>query len=181
MTLDFVGVDCCGGCGDASLNEVRAVYHKIWSAINATNRSIGLEVYNDGKGAAWEWAPALQAPFFRTDTDIGNSWGAIAGLPTKGVSVLVDDAIRIGSNLTRFTGPETGTYPQYGQLVVGVPPDHPTIGDPGLSLEEVLHYCTPALHVHYTVTKILIGSSHMSGTESFQSMVYVSFPSGGHQ
>ena len=30
----------------------------------------------------------------------------------------------------------SGTFPNYGQMTVGVPPDHPTIGDPGLSLVE---------------------------------------------
>eukprot|EP01047_Picozoa_sp_COSAG01_P075820 COSAG01_NODE_13115_length_1633_cov_2.013038_2_plen_114_part_00 len=30
----------------------------------------------------------------------------------------------------------SGTFPNYGQMVVGVPPGHPTAGDPGLSLVE---------------------------------------------
>ena len=33
-------------------------------------------------------------------------------------------------------GNESGTYPNYGQMTIGVPKDHPTIGDSGLTLVE---------------------------------------------
>jgi hypothetical protein len=33
-------------------------------------------------------------------------------------------------------GNESGTYPNYGQMTIGVPRDHPTIGDSGLTLVE---------------------------------------------
>ena len=38
-------------------------------------------------------------------------------------------------------GNSSGTFPNYGQLVVGVPPGHPTSGDPGLSvIEQQSHF-----------------------------------------
>ena len=35
-------------------------------------------------------------------------------------------------------GNSSGTFPNYGQLTVGVPKDHPTIGDPGQSVSVCL-------------------------------------------
>ena len=97
---------------------------------------MGLEVYNLGRGAAWNWAPQMHVPFFRISGDIGNAWAAIPKLPTQGVIELLNAAARIGPVLNKYTGNASGTYPQYGQLVVGVPPNRPTVGDPGLSLIE---------------------------------------------
>jgi len=128
---DYVAVDYCGGGED-----VQAAYQRFQTGINASGRPMGLEVYNLGQGAAWNWAPQMHAPFFRISGDIGNAWAATPKLPTQGIMQLLDDAARIGPVLNKYTGNESGTYPQYGQLVVGVPQNRPTVGDPGLSLIE---------------------------------------------
>ena len=48
-------------------------------------------------------------------------------------------------------GNETGTYPNYGQLSVGVPANHPTIGDPGLTLVEAQSHFS--MCVQHTITR----------------------------
>ena len=54
-------------------------------------------------------------------------------------------------------GNESGTFPNYGQMTIGVPKDHPTIGDAGLTLVEAQSHFrwSPAPH-SYTSPQLLM-------------------------
>lgn len=140
---DCVAVDYCGGPA-----EVEPEYIKFADGISAAGRSMELAVFNLGSGNAQSWAPELSRNLttadprhgsfissFRSTRDIGNYWdGTIP--PTESLMHTVDQIQQIPDLWTHGEGNSTGTYPNYGQLVVGVPPNHPTSGDPGLTLVE---------------------------------------------
>ncbi len=134
---DAVAVDFCGGDRGA----VREAYQKFADGIaQSSNPKMKLLVFNLGFGAAYEWAPQMNASFFRITTDIGNTWHSIPGHETKGLIETVNIGMSI-PNLNEFTGLKYGAYPMYGQMLVGVPPGHPTSGDPGLSwMEAQAHF-----------------------------------------
>lgn len=144
--VDAVGIDYCGG----PQVEVRAAYQKFADGIAASGRAMQLGMWNLGYGRAWSWAPAMSralavapgggasgsfVPHIRVTSDIGNLWEGWQG-PTMGVLTTVDVIQAIPDMWEYGMGNSSGTYPNYGQLVVGVPPDHPTRGNPGLSLVE---------------------------------------------
>ena len=68
----------------------------------------------------------------RLTGDIGNYWsGKISN--TESLIATVNQIQGIGDLWDYGMGNSSGTYPNYGQMIVGVPPDHPTLGDPGKS------------------------------------------------
>eukprot|EP01079_Euglenida_sp_SAG-EU17-18_P011301 gene11301-2055_t len=143
---DSVAVDYCGGPPD-----VEGAYQKYADAIVKAPRPMSLAVYNLGRGQAWKWAPQMGQnlttategrpshgswiPMIRLTPDIGNYWSGTLP-PTKSVMSLVEDIEAIPDLWDYGMGNTSGTYPQYGQLAVGVPPGHPTSRDPGLTLPE---------------------------------------------
>ena len=46
----------------------------------------------------------------------------------------MDEILAVPDLYDHSEGNMSGTYPNFGQMIVGVPKDHPTLGDPGLSL-----------------------------------------------
>lgn len=133
---DFVVVDFCYSVPGATDN-VKATFQKFTDAITkSSNPKMQLGIYNLGLGRAWTWAPAMGAPLFRVLSDIGNSWNQSGQGHLLGIMPSVD-AIQAVPDLNLYgTGNMSGSYPTYGQMIVGVPPDHPTKGDPGLTLVE---------------------------------------------
>jgi alpha-galactosidase len=99
----------------------------------SSNLDMQLTIFNLGKGSAQDWAPRMKAPFFRCTADISNAWHTV-GI-TLGIIEDLNNCLNT-PGLTAHTGIENGTYPMFGQLSVGVPKDHPTSGDPGLTLIE---------------------------------------------
>ena len=109
---------------------------------------MALGMCNLGAGRAYSWAPAMSVnltartpghgswvPHMRLTADIGNYWsGSIP--PTMSILSTVDEIQAIDDLWDYGMGNRSGTYPNYGQIPVGVPPGHPTSGDPGLSLVE---------------------------------------------
>lgn len=139
---DGVGVDYCGGPPD-----VQAEYQKYVDGIVKSGSNMSLGVFNLGRGLAYTWVPAMsrnltqsskgrsQIGSARLTGDIGNYWsGKIP--PTMSVMSTVDKIQGIADLWSYGMGNESGVYPNYGQMDVGVPRDHPTIGDPGLTLVE---------------------------------------------
>lgn len=127
---DAVAVDYCGG----DVYHVRDEYQKYVDGIaKSSNPDMKLSVFNLGLGRAWTWAPQMGAPNWRFTSDIANSWRS-----TKhriGVLDMVDVAESI-PDLNKHTGPSTGSYAMYDQLVVGVPPGNPAPEEPGMTLTE---------------------------------------------
>eukprot|EP00039_Didymoeca_costata_P002889 m.63538 g.63538 ORF g.63538 m.63538 type:complete len:571 (-) comp11584_c0_seq1:18-1730(-) len=145
--VDHVGIDYCGGPTD-----VQAAYQKFADGIAASGRDMDLGMWNLGRGQAYKWAPAMSqnlttltanppsrngsfVPHIRLLGDIGNSWDGKVG-PTISVIDTVDGIQNIPDLWNYSMGNSSGTFPNYGQLVVGVPQNHPTAGDPGLTLVE---------------------------------------------
>ena len=54
--------------------------------------------------------------------------------PTESLINTVDEILAVPDLYDHGEGNMSGTYPNFGQMIVGVPKDHPTLGDPGLSL-----------------------------------------------
>ncbi len=145
---DAVGVDYCGGPKD-----VKAAYQVFADAIVQSGRDMQLGVWNLGDGAAYQWVPTMSknmtahslnqpgvtrgswAPHMRLTRDIGNIWAGVGG-PTESVLSTMDQIQGISDLWSYGMGNRTGTFPNYGQLVVGVPPGHPSSIDTGLSLIE---------------------------------------------
>ena len=145
---DAVGIDYCGGPTD-----VQGEYEKFASAIAKSGRSMQLGIWNLGKGAAYKWAPAMSVnltaatqtqpgvfhgawvPAIRLTRDIGNMWDGTGG-PTESVMALVDQIQAIPDLWSYGLGNTSGTFPNYGQMVVGVPKGHPSSPDLGLTLVE---------------------------------------------
>jgi hypothetical protein len=85
-----------------------------------------------GMGSA---LPGAAADSMRLLGDLGNSWNAT--LPPTHSGLETFDFIQALTDLWDFgMGNESGTFPNYGQMAVGVPKNRPTLGDPGLSLIE---------------------------------------------
>ena len=145
---DAVAVDYCGGPHD-----VEGAYKKFADAIVKSGRDLQLGLANLGRGHAEVWAPTMSQnmtaktaalparrgswiPDMRLTPDIGNSWDTPIS-PTWTVAKTMDFIQGMGAELwSHGMGNLSGTFPNYGQMAVGVPPGHPTIGDPGLSLVE---------------------------------------------
>ena len=150
--VDAVGIDYCSGPQD-----VRGAYAKFASAIVKSGRAMQLGMWNLGRGQAWRWAPAMSAnmtaasqqqqppqpgvfsgswvPHLRLTRDIGNIWDGRGG-PTESVMATVDEIQSIQDLWNFGMGNQSGAFPNYGQLVVGVPRGHPSAIDPGLTLTE---------------------------------------------
>ena len=107
-----------------------------------------LEIWNLGRGDAQRWAPSLSrnmtvmsaghrafAPHIRLTGDIGNYWSGNIG-NTESLMATVDQIQGIDDLWSYGMGNTSGTFPNYGQMIVGVPKDHPTAGDTGLTLTE---------------------------------------------
>lgn len=139
--VDAVGVDYCGGPPG-----VEPEYQKFADGIVESGRGMALGMWNLGRGQAYQWAPSMSVnmtaglngawiPHMRMTPDIGNYWdGNIP--PTMSVMATVDAIQGIPDLWSYGMGNRSGTFPNYGQMTVGVPKDHPTIGDPGLTLIE---------------------------------------------
>eukprot|EP00937_MAST-01D_sp_MAST-1D-sp2_P004905 g4905.t1 len=140
---DAVGVDYCGGPTD-----VQGAYARFADGIVRSGRDMQLEIWNLGRGAAQTWAPSLSrnmtaaspghsafVPHIRLTADIGNAWSGRIG-PTESLVDTVDEIQRIADLWSYGMGNTSGTFPNYGQMLVGVPRDHPTRGDPGLTPTE---------------------------------------------
>ena len=143
---DAVAVDYCGGPPD-----VEAEYSRFAEGIAASGRDMQLLIFNLGRGDAYEWAPAMShnltartavggrrgsyVPTLRLTPDIGNVFDGRVG-PTLSILSTLDAIQGIPGLWDHGMGAGSGTFPNYGQLAVGVPPNHPTVGDPGLSLVE---------------------------------------------
>ena len=148
--VDMAGVDYCGG----PAVEVREAYQRFADAIAKSGRNFQLGTWNLGRGRAWEWGPSMSEsmiaasagqpgiwtgaflPHMRLTGDIGNKWGGTQTGPTMTVISTVDEIQSIQDLWDYGMGNVSGTYPNYGQMVVGVPKDHPTLGDVGLTLVE---------------------------------------------
>ena len=142
--VDAIGVDYCGGPSD-----VEGAYKRFADGIVKTGHNMQLEVWNLGRGDAQSWAPSLSRnmtangaghgswiPHIRLTGDIGNYWSGRIG-NTKSLMATVDQIQAISDLWTAdVMGNVSGTFPNYGQMIVGVPKDHPTLGDPGLTLTE---------------------------------------------
>ena len=133
--------DYCYGTTDTYTN-VQRTFETFASAISKSGRKMQLGMWNLGMGRPWMWASGmnLQAGYtlsqhFRVTSDIGNVWEGYTG-PTMGVLTTVDVIQAVSDMYNYGVGNQSGVYPNYGQLAVGVPPDHPTAGDPGLTLVE---------------------------------------------
>lgn len=139
--VDSIAVDYCGGPED-----VQGEYQKFADGIVEAGRPVQLSVCNLGRGAAYRWTPTMSkgmgstlpgsaADSMRLLGDIGNSWNAT--LPPTHSVLETFDFIQGLTDLWNFgMGNESGTFPNYGQMAVGVPKNRPTLGDPGLSLIE---------------------------------------------
>ena len=143
---DAVGVDYCGGPAD-----VEGAYRRFADGIVASGRAMQLEIWNLGRGDAQRWAPTLSrnmtaasaplpsrgsfAPHIRLTGDIGNYWSGHTG-NTESLLSTVDQIGAIADLWSYGMGNGSGTFPNYGQMIVGVPADHPTVGDAGLTLVE---------------------------------------------
>ena len=145
--VDAVGIDYCGGPPD-----VQGAYQKFADGIDASGRDMQLGMWNLGAGEAFKWGPSMSqnmtaktaapparrgswVPHLRLTPDIGNVWSGKIG-PTMSVMATVDRIQGIPDLWSYGMGNASGTYPNYGQMTVGVPKDHPTAGDPGLTLVE---------------------------------------------
>ena len=102
-------------------------------AVSRTGRQMQLGVWILGFGRPWTWVPQMNkkfgfdvAPHFRVTNDIGNLWAGYGG-PTMGVITTVD-VIQQVPDLYAYgvasSNSIIGTFPNYGQMTVGVPPDH---------------------------------------------------------
>ena len=114
-----------------------------------------------GHGVGWSWRAATSRPCcavirprrngsfvpdLRLTPDIGNSWDTPIP-PTMTVMATMDSIQSIPDLWDYGMGNNSGTFPNYGQMLVGVPPDHPTRGDPGLSLVEAQsHFSLWCMH-----------------------------------
>eukprot|EP01048_Picozoa_sp_COSAG05_P019808 COSAG05_NODE_3205_length_2245_cov_1.539609_2_plen_212_part_00 len=139
--VDSIAVDYCGGPED-----VQGEYQKFADGIVKAGRPMALSVCNLGRGAAYRWTPKMSegmaaalpgavADSMRLLGDIGNSWNAT--LPPTHSVLATFDFISALTDLWEYgMGNESGTFPNYGQMAVGVPKDRPTVGDPGLNLIE---------------------------------------------
>ena len=141
---DAVGVDYCY----ALPPSVQTDYTKMADGIVKSGRNMQLEIWNLGLGDAQRWAPSLSrnmtaqsaqhgawAPHIRLTGDIGNAWSGKIG-NTEALMPTVDQIQAISDLWSYGMGNTSGTFPNYGQMIVGVPADHPTKGDPGLTLTE---------------------------------------------
>lgn len=156
--VDAVGIDYCGGPPD-----VQGAFQKFADAIATSGRDMQLGMWNLGRGQAYKWAPEMSrnltaqtadrprrngsfVPDLRLTPDIGNSWDTPIP-PTMTVMATMDSIQSIPDLWDYGMGNNSGTFPNYGQMLVGVPPDHPTRGDPGLSLVEAQsHFSLWCMH-----------------------------------
>jgi alpha-galactosidase len=119
--------------------ETRAEYAKFGEAIaNSSNPAMVYGIWPNGEGKSWKWAADVGGSYWRTASDISNSWDlSTPGQPRSptGGSVLhnFDVAYSI-PEIAQKTGP--GKFTFLDQMVVGVVPDPSKprmVPGPGLS------------------------------------------------
>eukprot|EP00658_Telonema_sp_P-2_P019040 TRINITY_DN17466_c0_g1_i1.p1 TRINITY_DN17466_c0_g1~~TRINITY_DN17466_c0_g1_i1.p1 ORF type:complete len:423 (-),score=79.51 TRINITY_DN17466_c0_g1_i1:324-1592(-) len=125
---DHVAVDNCGnGYGTAqSVLE----YERFREALVKVGKPMVFGVWNFGAGKEWSWAPRV-GHYYRTGPDLGNAWYR----EHRGGSVMMNyDLQQSIPDIASISGP--GSFAFLDQLSIGLPPNVPHAGDPGLTLVE---------------------------------------------
>jgi alpha-galactosidase len=99
----------------------------------ASHSRMALQIWSGGFGKPGSWAPGL-GHFWRSGPDLGNRWDYDHKQMGPGAVMLNYDLQQAIPNIAGLTGP--GSFAFLDNLVVGLPPNVPHAGDPGLTLVE---------------------------------------------
>ena len=136
--VDHIAVDNC----DSPNSTAQSIfeYQRIHDTLVKVGHPMVFGIWNVGSGKPWSWAPSL-GHYWRTGPDLGTKWeGRIVA--KEGVKSSVNpmsimynyDLQQSIPSLDSISGP--GSFALLDNLALGLPPNVPHKGDPGLTLVE---------------------------------------------
>ena len=153
--VDGIGLDNCalpftgpGPSTDHSVVEY-TIFHDAWLRVN---RSINLQIWSGGFGKPGAWAPGL-GHYWRSGPDLGNRWDYDRKTMGPGAVMLNYDLQQAIPNIAALTGP--GSFAFLDNLAVGLPPNVPHAGDPGLTTSDYTRNPPLLVMCGYVLTECL--------------------------
>lgn len=136
--VDHIAVDNCHSPNTSAQSIFE--YQRIHDALVKVGHPMIFGIWNGGSGKPWSWAPKL-GHYWRTGPDLGTKWEGRV-VVREGVASSVNPASIMFNydlqqsipSLDSISGP--GSFALLDNLALGLPPDVPHKGDPGLTLVE---------------------------------------------
>ena len=137
--VDHIAVDNCANPNTTAQSVFE--YQRVHDALVKVGKPMIFGIWNVGSGKPWAWAPQL-GHYWRTGPDLGTKWEG-RPVPEEGNNSSLGDEMSIMLNfdlqqsipsLDSISGP--GSFALLDNLALGLPPNVPHRGDPGLSVIE---------------------------------------------